>query len=81
MTAACATSTAPASSSASDLTDGAASALLRAAIRQMPMSGMRLRQMLLVASSIAKLADAPHITAAALAEAISYRPRPWGEEG
>jgi hypothetical protein len=62
------------------LTDGAASSLLRSAIRQMSMSGVRLRQMLQVASSIAKLAEAPHITASALAEAIQYRPRQWGEE-
>jgi len=62
------------------LTDSAASSLLRAAVRQIPMSGMRLRQMLAVAASIAKLAGEPVIKASHLAEAFNYRPRLAGEE-
>jgi len=62
------------------LTDSAASSLLRAAFRSIPMSGMRLRQMLAVAASIAKLANEPVIKASHLAEASSYRPRLPGEE-
>ncbi len=62
------------------LTDSAATNLLRAAVRQIPMSGMRLRQMLAVAASIAKLAGEPVIKASHLAEAFNYRPRMQGEE-
>ena len=62
----------------STLHDSAATSLLKAAIRQLPMSGTRIRQMLAVAGSIAKLADAPQIGAAHLAEAFVYRPR-WDE--
>jgi predicted ATPase with chaperone activity len=61
------------------LTDPGASSLLRAALRDIPMSGVRLRQVLAVAASIAKLAAAPTITASHLAEALQYRPRLPGE--
>lgn len=61
------------------LTDPGARSLLRAALRDIPMSGVRLRQMLAVAASIAKLAAAPTITASHLAEALQYRPRLPGE--
>jgi predicted ATPase with chaperone activity len=62
------------------LTDVAAGSLLRAAFRQIPMSGIRLRQMLAVAASIAKLGNEPVIKASHLAEAFNYRPRLPGEE-
>ena len=62
------------------LTDGGAMNLLRAAMRQLPLGGMRVRRLLNVATSIAKLAAAPVIGPAHIAEALQYRNRLPGEE-
>lgn len=62
------------------LLDAAAASLLRAAMRQLPLSGMRVRRLLRVAASIAKLADADEIRAAHVAEALQYRNRLNGED-
>ncbi|WP_322489415.1 hypothetical protein [Chloroflexus sp.] len=62
------------------LLDGGAANLLRAAMRSLPLSGRRVRSLLCVAASTAKLADAPEIRPAHLAEALQYRNRLTGED-
>lgn len=62
------------------LLDAGSAAMLRAAMRALPLSGMRVRGLLRVAASIAKLADADQIHPAHLAEAINYRSRLEGED-
>lgn len=62
------------------LLDAGAAGILRAAMRALPLSGMRVRNLLRVAASIAKLAAAEQIHAAHVAEALQYRSRLTGEE-
>lgn len=63
------------------LRDGGAQSLLTAAMRQMPMlSGVRVRQLVAVAASIARLSAAAQISASHLAEAVQYVPRQPGED-
>lgn len=62
------------------LLDAGSAAMLRAAMRALPLSGMRVRGVLRVAASIARLADAGQIGPAHLAEALTYRSHLAGED-